>query len=261
MYNEILVGVENKIATITINNPENSNPINVTTVEEIIKALEELKDDAAVGAIVFKGAGKNFSAGGNIKRFKTLIETKEYLQEANIEKFAQMSFMIRNYPKPTLAMVNGAAAGAGCSIALACDFRIVTENTKFMMAFIKMGVSGDTGSLYLLQKLVGTAKTMEMMHTGIPVTGVEAINIGLATKLVAEDSHLEETLKFAKTLANSPLHAIKRQKELINEFFYPDFKDYLSKEKVFMAECSRTEDFTEAVYSFLEKRTPQFKGK
>jgi len=261
MYKQILLSVENKVATITLNRPEVSNAFATDSYREIAEAIEECSANEAVGAIVITGAGKNFSAGGDIQRFKKLIETKEYLQGAGIEKAGKMGLAARSCPKPTIAMVNGAAAGAGCSLALACDFRIVTGNSKLAMSFINVGLSGDTGGLYYLQKIVGIAKASEMMMLGSPVGGEEAVRIGLATTLAEEGKLAEVTTKFAQKLANKPLFAIKRQKELMMEFFYENIAAYSVKEREYMVECSRTADFAEAVNAFLEKRTPNFQGK
>lgn len=258
MYNEILVSIENKIATIALNRPESSNPLTKDASAEVTAAFEECGANDAVSTIVLTGLGKNFSAGGDIKRFKQLIETKEFLPVKNLEMALKMALTIHECPKPTIAMVNGAAAGAGCSIALACDFRFVTESSKFIMAFIKLGLSGDTAGMYFLQKLVGIGKTKEMMLTGVPVSGEEAVRIGMATKQ-AEEGKLEEvTYGFAKLMARSPLHAIKRQKELLREYFYPELSAYSAKEALYMSECSQSKEFEEAVNAFLEKRPANF---
>jgi 2-(1,2-epoxy-1,2-dihydrophenyl)acetyl-CoA isomerase len=207
------------------------------------------------------GAGKHFSTGGDINRFKSLIETKVGILPENVKAAGAMAMAVRRCPKPVVAMVNGAAAGAGCSLALACDFRIVTEKSKFVMAFINLGLSGDTGGMYYLQKLLGTGKAIEMLMLGAPVGGSEAVRIGLANRLAAEEQLVSETYAFAKQLANKPGIALGHQKELLNEFFYGDLEAYTEKEAEYMADCSHSADFAEAVYAFLEKRAPNFTGK
>lgn len=260
MSNDVLFAVRDKIATITFNRANVGNAFSKDSYQLIKDYVEQCYDDKNVGAIVLTGKGKHFSAGGDINRFKKLIETGEYLQQENISRAGSMAATVRKCPKPTIAMINGAAAGAGCSIALACDFRIVTHQSKLVMAFIKMGLSGDTGGLYYLQKLVGIAKTTELMMLGNIVGGEEAYRIGLATKLVDNESLSEETYKLAAVLANSPLVAIRKQKQLIEDFFFNDLDAYTLKEVEYMVECSRTKDFEEAVDAFLEKRTPNFRG-
>jgi len=261
MYKTILLAVENKVATITLNRSEVSNAFISESFIEIKQAVEECNADEAVRAIVFTGAGKHFSAGGDIQWFKTLVETKEYLTAVGVDTATNMGMAVRKSSKPTIAMINGAAAGAGCSLALACDFRVVTASSKFVMSFINVGLSGDTGGFYYLQKIVGIAKASEMMMLGEPVSGEEAFRIGLANTLADEGQLAEVAYKLAGKLANKPLFAIKKQKELMMEFFYNNIDTYSIKERDYMVECSKTEDFAEATYAFLEKRKPNFKGK
>ncbi|MDR1132486.1 MAG: enoyl-CoA hydratase/isomerase family protein [Oscillospiraceae bacterium] len=260
-YQEIIVKTEEKIATITFNRLQFGNAFALATYSEVIDAVEKLGGDDAVGAIVLTGAGKHFSAGGDINRFKELIETKTYLAPENVKTAGKMAMTVRRCPKPVIAMINGAAAGAGCSLALACDFRIVTPKSKLVMAFVNMGLSGDTGGMYYLQKLLGTGKTMEMLMTGAPVSGEEAVRIGLATLLADEDNLAATAYAFAKQLAVKPLVALRHQKALLNEFFYGDLESYTEKEVAYMVDCSHSADFAEAVYAFIEKRPAGFIGK
>lgn len=261
MYKYIILSVEDKIATITINRPELANAIDPPVFTELKSAIEECSKNPEVGTVVITGAGKHFSAGGNINDFKELIESKTFIKSEDIKTAGETAAAIRRCPKPVIAMVNGVAAGAGCSISLACDFRIMTPKSSLVMAFITMGLPGDTGGIYYLQKVIGIAKTTEMIMTGAPVSGEEAVRIGLATKL-AEDGQLREvTYNFAKKLTNKPLLALKRQKEMLLEFFNQDIEKFTEKEAEYMVECSRSEDFTESVYAFFEKRPPQYTGK
>jgi 2-(1,2-epoxy-1,2-dihydrophenyl)acetyl-CoA isomerase len=261
-YQEIILNVENRVAVVTFNRPQYGNAFALASYTEIMDAVEACAADEAVGAIVLTGSGKNFSAGGDINRFKELIETKIYIDPQNVVTAGKMAAAVRQCPKPVIAMVNGAAAGAGCSLALACDFRVVSPKSRFVMAFVKMGLSGDTGGMYYLQKLLGTGKTIEMMMTGAPVSGEEALRIGLAAKLAPTEEALTETaMEFARELANGATYAIARQKMLLNDTFYADLEQYTRQEAQYMAECSRSADFAEAVYAFLEKRAPRFGGK
>jgi len=261
MYKTILYDVKDNVATITLNRPDAGNAFIVESYLEIKAAFEAAGSDDNVRAVVLTGAGKHFSAGGDINRFKMLIETGEYLKKENIAHAGNMALSIRKCYKPVVAMINGAAAGAGCSLALACDFRVVTPKSKLVMAFVKMGLSGDTGGLYYLQKLVGIAKATQLMMTGDAVGGEEALRLGLATVLAEEDKLMEETYALAGKLAASPTFSIMQQKKLIYEAFYADFAAYSEKEAECMVKCSRTGDFAEAVYAFLEKRPPNFSGK
>lgn len=261
MSNDVLLTIDNRIATITFNRPEYSNAFSKDSYRQVKEHIESCYDNSDVGAVIITGQGKHFSAGGDIKRFKMLIDTKEYLKEENIKMAGDMAAAIRRCPKPTIAMINGAASGAGCGAALACDFRVVTAKSKFIMSFIKMGLPGDTGGIYNLAKLLGTAKATELMMLGTPVGGEEAYRLGLATILAQPENLMDETMAFAEKLAKMPLQAICCQKAVLNEFFYEDIDKNTEKEMKYMVACSYTADFKEAVYAFIEKREPVFQGK
>ena len=222
-YQYILVTVENRIATVTLNRPEYSNAFAKESYTEIADAMEVLGARKDVGVIVITGAGKHFSAGGDIKRFKMLIDSGEYLDADNIAAAGNMSLAIRECPKPVIAMINGVATGAGLSCALACDFRIVSPSSKMIMAFVNMGLCGDTGSIYNLIRLIGPDRAELMMMTGEACRGEDCVRIGLATVL-AEEGKLAETKDEGKEIAAA----------------------------------SRQADFTEAVNAFLEKRAPEY---
>jgi len=261
MYKDILLAVDERVATITINRPQVSNALSKNSYFEILNAIERCESDERAGAVVITGAGRNFSAGGDISSFKKLIDSGTYLQQESIIQAGYMSRKIRLCSKPVIAMINGVATGAGLSIALACDFRIAAPSSKLIMGFIRIGLSGDTGSIYFLNKLVGSAKAAELIMTGTPISGEGSLQIGLVTKLAKEGALQEETYAFARNLANGPLVALKKQKELINKYFYAELDAFSKDEAEAMAVCSRTADFAEAVNAFLDKRPPKFTGK
>lgn len=245
---------DGRVATLTLNRPEFANAFATESYGMIYDYMQELGEDKSVGAVVITGAGRFFSAGGDIQRFKRLIESGEYLIAKNLEYAGKMTTAIRRCPKPVIAMINGAAAGAGLSCALACDYRIVTPSTKMVMAFVNMGLCGDTGSILNLTKLIGIDKASQMMMTGEPVKGEEAVRIGLASFLAEEEKLAETTYAFANKLANKSATAIAAQKALLAKYFYHMLDEYTVDESNTMADCSRQPDFTEAVYAFLEKR-------
>lgn len=254
----ITVEQRGRVALITHNRPEVSNAFAYESYGAIRSAAETLGKDPSVGAIVITGAGKHFSAGGDILRFKQLIDTGEFLVAENILYADQMVAAIRRCPKPVIAMVNGVATGAGLSCALSCDFRVVAPSSKLVMAFVNMGLCGDTGSLYFLPKLVGIPEAQRMMMTGEPVKGEDALKTGLAS-ILAEEGTLEETaMAFAEKLANRSTAAIAAQKEIVNKYFFQDMDAYFQDEVAAMAALSRKPDFKAAVYAFLEKKMPQF---
>ena len=249
-YQYILIDVKDRIATVTINRPEYSNAFARESYYEI-----------ADGVIVITGAGKHFSAGGDIKRFKMLVDTKTYLKAEDIEAVSAMPISIRNCPKPAIAMINGVATGAGLSCALACDFRIVEPSSKMIMAFVNMGLCGDNESIYTLTRLLGPDKAELMMMTGDAYKGEQCVKIGLATVLAEDGKLAETTYALAAKLAAKSSTAHASQKRLIRKYFYGDMEKFAKDEGMEIAANSRQPDFTEAVNAFIEKRMPVYNQK
>jgi len=257
-YKNLLVTIENRIATITLNRPEFSNAFARESYSEIADAICSLGSRKDVGVIVITGAGKHFSAGGDIKRFKTLIDTGAYLNAGDLKQVGLNFAEIRKCPKPVIAMINGVATGAGLSCALACDFRIVEPSSKMVMAFVNMGLCGDTGSIYNLVRLIGPDKAALMMMTGDTYRGEDCVKMGLAT-ILAEDGKLHEaTYTLATKLAAKSSIGHAGQKKLIQKYFYGNIEAFSEDEGKVMADCARQPDFSEAVNAFLEKRIPEY---
>lgn len=259
MYKNILTEINGRIAVITINRPEFANAINGDTVMEITDAVNTFGKDDSVGSVVITGAGKHFSAGGDINRFKMLIETEQFLQTENIANADRMASAIRNCSKPVIAMINGVATGAGLSLALACDFRIVSPSSKMSMGFVNMGLPGDTGSIYFLVRLLGVSAAEHMMMLGEMYRGEDLLKMGLATMMTEEGKLSEETMAFAAKLAEKSASAIAAQKRMVNKYFFGnELEAFYLDEQAEMTAASRLPDFKEATYAFLEKRKPQF---
>ena len=262
MYETLLLEKNNGIATITFNRPEAGNAFDMTSYNDLYNAIQECGADDEVRVVILTGAGKHFSAGGDIKEFKALIEKGTGLDAKDVATAGDTAEAIRRCPKPVIAMINGAAVGAGCSIALACEFRVMSPKSMMTMAFVNMGFSGDTGAIYYLTKLAGVAKATEMMALGEPLFAPEALRLGLVTKVSESEETLADTaIALAKKLIAKPGRAIALQKRLFFEFFYRDLPQFSIREGDYMHECSLTEDHVEAVNAFLEKRKPVFKGK
>ena len=260
-YQYILVDVKDRIATVTINRPEYSNAFARESYYEIADAMNTLGARDDVGVIVITGAGKHFSAGGDIKRFKMLVDTKTYLKAEDIEAVSAMPISIRNCPKPVIAMINGVATGAGLSCALTCDFRIVEPSSKMIMAFVNMGLCGDNESIYTLTRLLGPDKAELMMMTGDAYKGEQCVKIGLATVLAEDGKLAETTYALAAKLAAKSSTAHASQKRLIRKYFYGDMEKFAKDEGMEIAANSRQPDFTEAVNAFIEKRMPVYNQK
>ncbi len=226
-----IVKVEGKIGTIIFNKPEVGNAFDTEMFIELRELLEGFNKDSNVKVVVLTGAGKLFNSGGDIKTFKKLIDEKVYLTDELVGAAAKASYTIRHLSKPVIAMVNGAAAGAEASLALACDFRVMDVNSKMVMAFISMGTSGDSGGFYYLNRMVGVAKATELMMLGEVLSAEECYRLSLCNRLAEEGALEEETYKLARTLAKKPSLALKRQKELINDYFFKDLVEYMEDEK------------------------------
>jgi len=261
-YENVLFEVKNGIAAITLNREEMHNAMTVDMYSDILDAIKICDKDDDVRCVVITGVGKHFCAGGDLKRFKGYIEQGIYLYDGSIEAAGRMVAGIRRCGKPVIAMVNGTANGAGAGLALACDFRFMSPKSKLIMGFINLGVPGDTVSIYSTLHLAGLTKGMEIMMTGDPINGDEAYRLGLATRCVDEEQLKSETNAFAQRMARAATFAIRKQKEILMEYFYNDIDSFLVKEvKNMMESAYQRHDFQEAVYAYLDKRAPDFTGK
>lgn len=260
-YETLLIQVEDRVATVTINRPELSNAFAGCTYGEISGAMKELGARDDVGVIVVTGAGRHFSAGGDIKRFKELVDTGVFLNSADIERVSHMCSDIRDCPKPVIAMINGTATGAGLSCAMACDFRVVQPSSKMTMAFVNLGLSGDNGAIYCLMRQLPPDKAELLMMLGEPVKGEECVRMGLATVLAEEGQLAETAYGLARKLAARSGYPHGAQKRIIRRYFYGDLEMYYKDEAREIAACSRQPDFAEAVNAFLERRKPEYNKK
>ena len=260
-YQHILTKVEDGVGTILFNRPQVGNAFADESYFEVADCIEKMGRDDAVGAIVTTGAGRFYSAGGDIIRFREMIDSGEYLKYEGVIRAGLMGIAPKKCPKPVIAMINGAAAGAGASFALGCDFRFMTPKSQITMAFINLGVPGDTGGAYFLERLVGAGKMTEMMMLGTPLYGEEAARLNVARLVPEEDKLEEETYKFARRLARGPLQGYKWQKRLFLEVFYGEIEKANALEAQGMSACAVSQDLDEAVNAFLQKRKPRFVGK
>ena len=256
MYETLLYDVKDEIATIVFNRPEVGNAFGIEAFREIIQIFEDCHRDDKVRVIIVTGKGKHFCVGGDVKA----MAGKGYISYENAKITFAMSAAPKKCTKPVIAMINGMAAGAGCGLALGCDFRIMTEKSALITAFINMGLSGDSGCFYHLYHMLGLAKTIELMMLSEPIKGEEALRLGLATWLVSEEQLWEKTLALAETLKAKPFVALSKQKKLIYDQFYGDYEAYVEMEAKLFGETGETADHAEAVKAFLEKRAPIFKG-
>lgn len=256
-YRNLTLELKDHIATITINRPDISNALPYRALLEMRDLLERCGRDDDVSVVVITGTGKNFSGGGYIGEFVDRIETGVCLDRTLIQAAGRMTAAARRCPKPVIGMINGFAAGAGCGLALACDFRVMTAASKLVTAFIDVALPADSGTLYYLGKMVGISKATELLMTNEPLTGAEASRLGVC-RLAAEGKLSEETYAFAQRLSERPLEALARQKALFNEFFLSELDGMRDRESEYVEHCSHLPDFAEAIQAFTQKRKPVF---
>jgi 2-(1,2-epoxy-1,2-dihydrophenyl)acetyl-CoA isomerase len=260
-YGKIIYEVEDRVATITLNRPEVLNAVNAEMMEEIRQALETARYDDGVGAVIVTGAGRAFSAGGDVKTMPERLKMEPAQRRDSIRRSGRMVEAFRKIEKPVIAAVNGAAVGAGCSMAMACDMRIASEKSKFGLVFVKRGLHPDMGGSFFLPRIVGTARACEMIFTGKIIDAQEADRIGLVNRVVPPDSLMEEARSLAREIAAGPGVAIGMSKIAIYKGLETDLEAALDYEAFAQSICSRTEDAKEGIQSFLENRQPVFKGR
>ncbi len=254
--------VADHVATITINRPDVLNAFNDAFSPEFIDTLKQVDRDPAVRVVVITGAGRAFSSGQDLDDLtaKYVPGHVPHLGPDLKKRYYPWVKRLRNMEKPVIAAVNGVAAGAGCSLALACDLRIASEHAKFIEVFVNVGLVPDSASTWVLPRLVGLGRAMDMCLTGRPVGAEEALAIGLVNQLVPADELEAATAKVAARLASLPGKALGLTKRLLNQSFETTLEDQLEAEAFAQETAGLTDDHFEGVTAFLEKRKPQFKG-
>jgi 2-(1,2-epoxy-1,2-dihydrophenyl)acetyl-CoA isomerase len=266
MSDTVLYEVEGGIATITLNRPESLNSMNPEMLETMHGVAQRAADDPAVRCVVITGNGRAFSAGGDVKGMAGRNEgqarpaTPPADPTVGLRKQEEVSRLLQEMPKPTIAAINGVAVGAGLSVALSADLRVASDQARLGTAFAKVGFSGDFGGTWLLQRLVGPAKAKEMYFMADLVNAEEALRLGLVTKVVAHDSLMDETMALARRLASGPTLAYGRMKDNFTFGATNSFGDTLTREAGNMIASSATEDHRNAARAFVEKREPTFSG-
>jgi 2-(1,2-epoxy-1,2-dihydrophenyl)acetyl-CoA isomerase len=259
----VVYEVEQGVATIRLNRPEAHNSLDVPTKELLRDTVQEAADDSAVRCVVLTGTGRAFCTGQDLKEhIRLLQEGGDDALGSTVERHYNPTVTtLATMQKPVVAAVNGVAAGAGASLAFACDLRIVAESAGFNMAFSNVALSCDTGSSYTLQRLVGPAKALELLYFPRTVPAEEALALGLATQVVPDDSLDAVVAEVATRLAAGPTVALGSIRASVAYARDHAFTDALAFEGQMMARTGATEDHRAAVAAFVAKEKPTFSGR
>ncbi len=255
-YKNILIDIKERVATVTINRPKALNALNKETLLEMLDCFVELKDSGEVLAVIITGGGeKAFVAGADISFMQSLTA-------AEGKKFGELGHgvlrAIENLPQPVIAAINGFALGGGCELSLACDMRFASKNAKFGQPEVNLGVIPGFGGTQRLPRLIGKGLATEILFSGKMIDAEEACRIGLVNQVYESDKLLEECMVLAKMIASRGPAAVQLCKEVVNNGIEMDLNRACSYEADLFALCFATDEQTEGMAAFLEKRSPQF---
>jgi 2-(1,2-epoxy-1,2-dihydrophenyl)acetyl-CoA isomerase len=261
---DLLATVDDGVAVLTLNRPARRNALSIPMLDGLARTLAEVEVDDEVGCVVVTGAGGAFCAGGDVRAmsegagselpFDAKVHRQRLSQRATSGKIWTM-------PKPVIAMIPGAAAGAGLALALSCDLRYASADAVLTTAFAKVGFSGDYGGTWFLTQIVGTAKARELYYFSERLTAADADRLGLVNAVLPADRLQEDVLNRARRLADGPRVAYRYMKDALNRAVQSDLLDCLDLEASFHNHTGRTEDHQEAARAFVEKRPPSFRGR
>jgi 2-(1,2-epoxy-1,2-dihydrophenyl)acetyl-CoA isomerase len=249
------------VATITLARPDAMNSLTAETKSRLREAVERARDDTAVRAVILTGSGRAFCAGQDLREHAANLDEGLGLAGTLEEHYGPIVLALSRMPKPVVAAVQGVAAGAGFSLALACDLRIASEKASFATAFTRIGLAPDTGMSWTLQRLVGRAKALELLLLAEPVRAAEALELGLVTSVVPADELDAAALALATRLAAGPTVAYGAVKTAVERAAATDLAGALATEGDLQKACAETADHAEATKAFLRKEQPTFEGR
>lgn len=258
-YQYILYQVQEGVATITLNRPEVYNALNNAIKVELKEAFMQAGNDADVRAVVLTGNGPAFCSGQDLKAAQRELQGVKY-SDAVREYYNPLILTMRNLPKPIICQLNGVAAGAGCSLALACDMIIADEKASLAELFVGIGLVMDSGSTYFLPRMVGSLRAFELASTGRSVSATEAVQMGLINQAVAEDQLALVVQGLARKFAQAPTKTIGLIKQMLNRSSHMALEEVLDYEAEIQDQAASTQDHREGIQAFLEKRKPVFRG-
>ncbi len=249
--------VQNGVAWIRLNRPESLNAVNGALRRALADAVKGAERDDAVRAVVVTGEGRAFCAGADVREFGAPEGDVSSIRG----EYESVLTRLHSMPKPTIAAMNGVAAGIGASLAMACDLRYAVPQASFIEAFVKIGLTVDGGATWLLPRLVGSGRALEMMYTGEPLGAEEAERLGLVNRVVQPDQLEPVVRALAERLAAGPTHALAAIKRSVNHATHSTLEEAMDFEFHLQGVQMRREDFREGVNAFLEKRQPNFQGR
>lgn len=255
----LLLKIEQAVAVVTLNRPHVLNAIDEEMAQALLKAIERIAEDGTARALLLHGEGRAFCAGGDVARFLDGDPTKAVA--AILNPFHDGLKALAELGIPTIAAIQGAVAGGGLSLALACDFCIASEDAILSTAYARIGASPDGSLTYVLPRIVGPRKALELISLAQPIRADAAVRLGLVTRVVAPDALQAEAATFARKMSEGPTAAYARIRALIDDSLAQDLPTQLDRERDALLAGTRTEDFVEGVRAFLSKRPARFEGR
>jgi 2-(1,2-epoxy-1,2-dihydrophenyl)acetyl-CoA isomerase len=259
-YQTLLVERAGAFATITLNRPEARNAIDLPMRQDLVAALDEVEADEAVRVLILTGAGGHFCAGGDVKSMRAQRLTAAE-GRARVEMLNRMVLRLVDFPRPTIAMVDGHAVGAGTNLALCCDLVVASDRARFGELFNKIGLAPDGGGTWLLSRLVGLARAQELIFTGEVFDAAEAARIGLVNRVVPVADLAKVTRALAETIAAGPPNVVRLAKHMVNRAATTDLAAALDLEAYSQGLSIAADDHQEGIAAFFEKRPPKFTGR
>jgi len=256
MPEQIIEERKDRVLILTLNRPEVLNAFTMTMATELTHAFHQADGDDSVGCVVLTGAGRGFCSGADLRSFfQNLQQTAEQTVDRPVESLCRLMF---NLKKPIIAAINGPAVGVGCTMTLPCDIRIASDRARFGLIFSRVGLVPEFGSTFLLPRLVGLGKAMELTLTARIIDAQEALAVGLTSKVVPHDDLMVETMAMATALANGPTRILGLVKKVIHQGLVMDVEQAERNEEEIFAWCLRSPEHAEGVRAFLEKRQARF---
>jgi len=259
----LLAQREGKVLTLTLNRPERLNALTPALHARLHASLVEAADDEGIGAVVLTGAGRAFCSGGDMGSSRDPSQPPPTLEQHadDLLRHGDSARLLHEMPKPTIAMLNGPAAGAGLALALSCDLRVIARGTVLATAYSRVALSGDLGISYFLPKLIGGSRARALLFSGEKIDADEALRIGLVNRIEEPEALATAVGALAASLANGPIVALRYMKQNLIAAETGTLGEVLRQEAFGMARCGRTQDVKEAAAAFREKRPPEFKGR